>query len=510
MNEEKNNNQIKLGMIFSYLNIGIGNLIPLFYTPIMLSLLGQNEYGLYKIASSTTSYLSLVSFGIGSAFTRYLIKANTEGGKRAEENTFGLFHLIFQIIAILTLIIGAIITINLGVIYSSSLNKEQLFRMKILVAILVVNTAVSFSASSYNAVASTHERFVFIQIINILSTIGTPVLNLIVLFYGCKSIGMAITSLALNVVIRILYVIYVKRSLGLCPRYDNLPVGILKEVLTFSFWVFVSNIVGQLYSATDVVIIGAVPALATVGAAVYSIGNTFPSMMFSLAQVTPNLFMPKANKMVFGGSTDKELTDLVIKVGRIQAFIVALVCSGFMAFGKPFIYFYAGKEYGEAYWVALIIMIPNCIPLVQSVAHSIIQAKNMHKFRSQVYLLIASMNVIGTLLLVRKFEIIGAAIPTGLSYIIGNGFIMNWYYWKRVHLDIPQFWKKVIPIFVTTFFMSICVLLIEKWVDFYQIKTMLLGIIVYTIIYIIIAWKFLFNDDEKKLIKEPIEKIMKK
>ena len=60
--------QIKLGMILSYINLGIGNLIPFFYTPIMLELLGQSEYGLYKIASSTTSYLSLMAFGIGSIF----------------------------------------------------------------------------------------------------------------------------------------------------------------------------------------------------------------------------------------------------------------------------------------------------------------------------------------------------------------------------------------------------------------------------------------------------------
>ena len=65
--------QIKLGMILSYINLGIGNLIPFFYTPIMLELLGQSEYGLYKIAGSTTSYLSLMAFGIGSAVSRFII-----------------------------------------------------------------------------------------------------------------------------------------------------------------------------------------------------------------------------------------------------------------------------------------------------------------------------------------------------------------------------------------------------------------------------------------------------
>ena len=65
----------------NYLNIGLGNLIPIFYTPVMLNILGQSEYGLYKLSSSITSYLSLISMGIGSAVTRYLIKAREEEGK---------------------------------------------------------------------------------------------------------------------------------------------------------------------------------------------------------------------------------------------------------------------------------------------------------------------------------------------------------------------------------------------------------------------------------------------
>ena len=75
---KKEKNQLKIGILLSYVNLGIGNLIPIFYTPVMLDLLGQAEYGLYKLSSSVTSYLSLISLGIGSAVSRYLIKAWTE------------------------------------------------------------------------------------------------------------------------------------------------------------------------------------------------------------------------------------------------------------------------------------------------------------------------------------------------------------------------------------------------------------------------------------------------
>lgn len=503
------NKQIKLGMILSYINLGVGNLIPFFYTPIMLELLGQSEYGLYKIASSTTSYLSLMAFGIGSAVSRYIIKARTQEGKEAEERMFGLFNLLFQGISLLTLIVGGLLTWKLDLFYGASLTAEELGTMRILVALMVINTAVSFSATSYNAVVSSHERFIFINSVNILSTIGTPVLNLVILYMGYRSIGMAVISLTLNILVRLIYIAYVRKSLNMKPRYDNLPRGAIKEIFAFSFWVFVSNIVSRIYTATDTVIIGAIPTLATIGAAVYSVGSTFSSIMFNLAQVTPGLFAPKVNQMVFSGCNSKDLTDLVIKVGRLQGFVVSLVCSGFIAFGNPFLECYVGPDYWEAYWVAVVIMIPNCIPLVQSVANSILQAKNMHQFRAKIYLLIAIVNIFGTLLLVQRFGIIGAAIPTGAAYILGNGLIMNWYYWKKVGLDIPRFWKNLLPIFVIAAVLCIVTLILSNWIDFYNWGSLLVGIIAYALVFFACLWLFVMNDSEKEMLTGIVGRIKK-
>ena len=274
-------NQLRLGAVLSYLNMAIGSLIPMFYTPVMLQLLGQDEYGLYKLAGSVTSYLSLISFGIGSAVVRYFTKYIAEGDKEGEENIFGLFNIIFSIIAAIAVVAGLIISFNLNLIYSNSLSQSQLFEMQILVIVLTLNIAISFLCSPQNAAVTSHEKFIFLQVINILTTVVTPVANLIALFLGFKSIGLTVSSLILNIIIRIVYTLYVRRILDLKPRYNNLPKNLIKEILLFSFWIFVANIVDQLYATTDTVIIGAVPVLATVGVAIYNIGATFNNMMAS-------------------------------------------------------------------------------------------------------------------------------------------------------------------------------------------------------------------------------------
>ena len=102
-------NQLRAGVVMTYLNIGLGSLIPIFYTPIMLRILGQSEYGLYSLANSVVGYLSLLTFGLGSTIVRYVAKYRAEGDKEGEEKVIGLFILMYSFLAIFVLIGGAII-----------------------------------------------------------------------------------------------------------------------------------------------------------------------------------------------------------------------------------------------------------------------------------------------------------------------------------------------------------------------------------------------------------------
>ena len=153
---DNSGSQLKIGIILNYLNIAISSLIPFFYTPVMLSLLGQNEYGLYKLSGSVTSYLSLMALGLGAAITRYLIKARIEEGQEAEEKIMGLFVAIFTVISLLTVLVGGLLAINVESWFSASLSVEDLLKMKILVFILACNTAVNFLTAPYISVVNAH------------------------------------------------------------------------------------------------------------------------------------------------------------------------------------------------------------------------------------------------------------------------------------------------------------------------------------------------------------------
>lgn len=508
MNQERS--QVKLGIVLNYINLLLGNLIPIFYTPIMLDLLGQNEYGLYKLSSNVTSYLSLISLGIGTAVTRYLIKARTEQGTEGEQRVLGLFTIIFSVIALVCFAVGLLLTLNLDIWYSISLSAAELSRMKLLVFLMVVNMTIGFATTPYATIPMAHERFLFIQGTNIISTCVMPILNLIVLLMGYRSLAMTLVSLITQIALRIVYAFYVRRTLNIHMDFHNMPTQILPEILVFSFWSFLSNVVGQLYNATDTAMIGAVPALATAGVAVYNIGATFNTIELSLTTGVSNVLAPRTNHMVFSGANNQELSDLAIRTGRIQTYIISLIVSGFIAFGQPFLHFYVGPGYEDAYWVAIFLMVPNMIPLIQSLCLSIIVAQNRHKFRSLVYLFIAIVNVFLTWLALKPWGIIGAAAMTAVSVLLGHGLIMNLYYYKKIGLDIPRFWKECGKIIIIPSTLCVIALLLSIYIDFHSVPVILIGIGLYTVVFTVLNWLLILNTYEKSICLSVINQIFER
>ena len=106
--------------------------------------------------------------------------------------------------------------------------------------------------------------------------------------------------------------------------------------------------------------------------------------------------------------------------------------------------------------------------------------------------------------------IVGAAIVTGGAMILGQGFIMNWYYWKKIGLEIPRFWKETAKMFIIPTIMCVVTLLIKQFITLDTWMWLLLAIMIYTIVFAIANWVIVMNDYEKDIFRGPIRKIFNK
>ena len=499
-------NQLKAGAALSYISMGLGYLVSIIYTPIMLRLLGQSEYGLYNLVASVVAYLGVLNFGFGSAYMRYYsrYKVQEERDKIATLN--GMFLIIFSVIGLIAVIAGTVLALNTEVIFGSELTSRELSRAKILMMILVINLAISFPNIVFTSHITANERFVFYKLVQMIKTVVNPFVVLPVLILGYGSVGMVIVTTILNITIEITNAIYCIKKLKMRFSFWNFDFKLMKEMTVFSSFIFINLVIDQINWNVDKFILGRFHG--TVSVAIYGLAAQLNTYYLSLATAISSVFIPRVHRLVANSENNSEITKLFTRIGRVQFIILSLISSGLIFFGRPFINMWAGKDYDGSYPIILLLIIPVTIPLIQNIGIEIQRAKNMHQFRSWVYFFIALANLGITIPLAKIFGGVGAAIGTASALIIGNGLIMNWYNHAKVGLDMKFFWKQILS-FVPALILPIVVgIVMNSMFDLNDIFYFLGFGAIYVIIFCLSMWFIGMNQYEKDLLGKPIKRLL--
>ncbi len=205
-----------------------------------------------------------------------------------------------------------------------------------------------------------------------------------------------------------------------------------------------------------------------------------------------------------------QLTNIFTKVGRVQFMVLSLIWSGLIFFGQSFINMWAGTDYNGSYYIALLLIIPVTIPLIQNIGIEIQKAKNMHQFRSIVYLVIAIGNVLLSIPLAKVYGGVGAALGTAISLIIGNGFVMNWYYHVKIGLNMKCFWRQILRFIPSLILPIIYGTIVNMFIDLSNPINFFIFGAIYVALFCISMWFFGMNQYERNLISKPMSKILNK
>lgn len=501
-------NQLKIGAMLSYISMGLGFIISIAYTPIMIRLLGQSEFGLYNLVASVVSYLGLLSFGFGSAYMRYYSRYKAVKDKENIAKLNGMFLIIFSIIGFIAIIAGIILVLNTKLIFGSKLTKTELLIAKNLLSILVINIAISFPGIVFNSYITANEKFVFQKIVEIIRIVINPFIVLPLLLMGYGSIGMVLITTILNLTIVIINAIYCIRILKMKFYFKQFDLKLLKEMAIFSSYIFINLIVDQINWNMDKFILGRFHG--TVSVAIYGLAAQLNSYYLTISTAISSVFIPRIHQLVAINDSNESLTKLFTRIGRIQFLMLSLISTGLIFFGRPFITMWAGQDYSKVYPIALLLIIPVTVPLIQNIGIEIQRAKNMHQFRSWVYLFMALANLVISIPLAKMYGGVGAAIGTALSLVIGNGFFMNWHYHVRIGLDMIYFWRQILRFIPALIIPILYGIGINYSIDLNNLLYFIFAGLIYIIIFCISMWYFGMNHYEKALLSEPLKTIKSK
>lgn len=498
-------NQLKAGAALSYISMGLGYLVSIIYTPIMLRLLGQSEYGLYNLVASIVAYLGVLNFGFDSAYIRYYSRYKVQDDREKIATLNGMFLIIFSVIGLIAVIAGTALSMNTEVIFGSELTNVELSRAKILMIILIVNLAISFPNIVFTSHITANEKFVFQKLVQLIKTVVNPFVVLPLLILGYGSVGMVIATTFLNITIEVINAVYCIKKLRMKFSFKNFDLSLMKEMTVFSSFIFINLLIDQINWNVDKFILGRFHG--TVSVAVYGLASQLNTYYLSISTAISSVFIPRVHRLAANSDNNSELTKLFTRIGRIQFIILSLISSGLIFFGRPFINMWAGENYDGSYSIALLLIIPVTIPLIQNIGIEIQRAKNMHQFRSWVYFFIALGNLALTIPLAKAYGGKGAAIGTAASLIIGNGLLMNWYNHVKLGLDMKVFWKQILNFFPALIAPITGGVLINYFFNLYKIFNFIGFGVVYVAVFCISMWLFGMNQYEKDLISKPIRKI---
>lgn len=501
-------NQRKIGVVLAYASMFLSIIVSLLYTPVMLNLLGQSEYGLYQLVASVVSYLSILSLGFSSAYMRYYTKHRVENNVQEMNRINGMFLTVFSIIGVIALVCGGILTTQVHVIFANSLTPDEIETAGILMGILVVNLAFTFPFSVFKSNINANEHHFFLRILDIIKTISTPFVILPLLLMGFQSVGMVVGTTVLNITIEVIYATYAIKKLHMRFSFKKFEFLLFKEIAIYCSFIVLNMVADQINWNVDKFLLGMYQG--TTAVAIYSIAAQLKSYYTNFSSSVSIVFIPQSFQLVAKGASDREVTGFFTRIARIQFIILSLILSGLFIFGQAFIHMWAGPEYADAFLILLIMIVPVTIPSIQGLTTHIQRAKNLHRFRSVLYFGIAICNLFVSIPLCQYFGALGCAVGTAFATLLGHGLIMNIYCHKRIGLDMIYFWKEigllarglVVPCIVGWF--------IASRVNLYNI-TMFMGFgMVYVLVYGVCMWMVGMNKYEKTLVIGIINKVAKR
>lgn len=496
--------QIKLGAILSYLAIAINILCGIVYTPWMISSIGRENFGLYTLANSVIT-LFVFDFGLSSAVTRFIARYLAEGRQDKADRCIGLVYRLYFVIDIVLLLIMTLVYFYIPDIYRE-LTADEIQKFKVIYVIAASYSVLSFPFIPVNGILKAHEKFIQLQTCDVLHklfVVGSMAVCLLC-GYGLYALVLVNASAGIITILLKLYCIFRFTPQRMVWSYFDKTE--LKNIAGYSGWVTVISLSQRCILTLAPSILGIFSGSAAI--AVLGIATSIEAYTFTFANAINGMFLPMVARIV---SSDKgNVLPLMIRVGRIQIFVVGFVVFGFLCLGNSFIYNWVGGEFSNSFVCALLLMFPSFLHLPQQIGQETIYASNRVKKLALVFIIMAVTNLLGAFLLAPSLGAVGICISIFIAYIVRT-VGMDVIFYRDLHINVLKFAKETYLAVLLPLAVSVGISLgVIQLVSFQGWSGFLIKGILFSAIYLGITYKFSMNDSERNLICLPIKKILNK
>jgi O-antigen/teichoic acid export membrane protein len=444
----------------SWFSLGVNILVGIFLSPFILHRLGDTAYGIWILIFSVTGYYGLFDLGIRSSVVRYVSTYT------ATNDQDGLARLINTSLATYTSIGVAAMVVTAA----CSVFVDKIFRIpadflsvaRLLFLMVGIAVALGFPAGVFGGILEGLQRFYFVNLTNVISTLLRAALIVLALHRGYGLLTVAAITVVLPLISSLARAIIALRVLPIPFGWRYVDRKAFREIANYSAVSFILMIGYKLRYKTDEIVIGTF--LSVTAITYFSIGDRLLDYAAELVGSLAQIFVPMAGQSHARGDTNR-LRTIWIAGNRACAMIICPIVAVLIILGKSIITAWVGAKYvAQSYPVLVVLAVPMMFTLAQGASVRTLYGMAKHRPLALVTLMESFANLILSIILIRPFGIIGDAFGTAIPLTCTAFFFIPRHMCRLMGVRIGAYLREAytLPVLLTLPLVA-TLLLVRKW-----------------------------------------------
>lgn len=401
-----------LNSFYSILSWFIPIVVMFVSVPIFMKYLGADLYGTYILLNNVVYFISLINFGTGDSVLKY-----TSEVKKSDENKISdILNTALSINLITSLMFFIIILLFKDEIIIKFLKLSvNSYSVKLLIVVALI-FVVNFLSNNF---ISFFKAFQIFKINMILTIVNTLVLNvglIVLVLFKIKLEGIFVYTLSIAIINLVIYIWLVKKSM---PKY-KIKLYINKElflnIFNFSKFSFLTGFCSLIMANSDKLFIGYFFNSALV--AYYTIPSNLSMKLQNFFSSALNVVFPKVSEL-YKSKDYRKLKIYYYKLLKVVILALILICIPACMYSYKLLLFWVGKVTADKCYVILITsFVAYAFLSLNSLPYYYFNGLGMPKFNFICGFVGAILTLILNIILIPKFNMLGAAIATLVACII--------------------------------------------------------------------------------------------
>jgi O-antigen/teichoic acid export membrane protein len=379
---------------------------------VFVSTLSTDYLGVNGLFLNIINILSLSELGFGAAFQFSMYKPIVEKDYRKLTQIMNLFRRIYMIIAAIIFLVGLLLTPLLGDIVGKH---EEIQSLEIIYLLFLLNSVVSYIWAYKKSLIDASQKSYICSIYQKGSVVVLNILQIVFLIITHNYIIYLVLQIACSLISNWILALKADKMYPMIDKKDkSLPDKLVQSKIYTNTKALAYHRIGWVLGNTDNFVMSIFTSISTVG--IYSNYTLIITNLSIFVTVFINSFSASVGNM--GVTETSEKSREVFNTLQFISFWIHSLCSiCLINLLNPFIKVWIGNKYLLPIGVVIIIVINFYISGMRKISFIYVDAYGIAYDTKYKAMAEALIKLVASIILVRKFGLIGIFIGTTIAYI---------------------------------------------------------------------------------------------